>query len=489
PAPNVSQRGGQSAAVTLLDMMLTYFWRNEDKNKRSDIYDSLMLKNASSQSTDHRTKNTAERRFRKHVYDVLSKTFPWVLTVNNVRVCVSDQRSVLPVEILLPRRGAYSNANAEYAFVGRVLYDQYKSVVDPHGHVAYLVSNHSNLVETYPMFWSYVFLEKVPAYCDYVADSWSDERGIFSADTYYSGWLNADAIVMLAKSITNLPFGNKSEEASLGVRAMYNFEMLSSAYDGDYLFTAAVLRNTYKFAYDNCLYVPRGVPSAEIAAISKREVLLGVRNATVADVVSDVNNIEIEDRRHRKVTSGGVGCLNSGGRPRENVATKISQSVESVVKTMLPRVCESIGMPSVIVNALVSTSRLQLLDLVRMIDSVLFQHSDWEERIERGLKNIPSLMNNVTRTPLVSFHPSKSVYTQVVGDTTVELPGFENSIVLSTYVDPETNKRLCPLKFLLHEPFLYFNKGSGRYFSHSSGEHPMPFTQIEGLRILYHLLC
>lgn len=280
------------------------------------------------------------------------------------------------------------------------------------------------------------------------------------------------------------------DQATLGVRAMYNFEMLSSAYDGDYLFTAAVLRNAYKFAYDNCLYVPRGVPSAEIAAVPKREVLLSVRNATVGDVVVDVNNIDKEETKRRTSSSGGVGCLVlATGRPQENVTTKIAQSVEATVKSMIPRMAESIGVPSAIVNALVSTSQVQLLDIVRMIDNVLFQHSNWEQRIERGLRNIPSIMNNVTRTPLISFRPSKAVYTHVSENSVLELPGFDNSIVLSTYVDAETNKRLCPLKYLLKEPFLFLNKGSGRYFSHSSGNHPMPFTQMEGLRILFYLLC
>lgn len=500
PLTTPDQRNVASNATIVYDMMLAYFWKNTDKNKRSDIYDSLTLRNAVTSASDHRA--GSERLFRKHVYEVLGRTFPWILSVDNVRVCVSDQRSVLPIEILIPRRAAYTNESADLAFVGRVLYDQYKSVIDPYDHVTYLVRNHPKLVERYPMFWSYVFLKNVPAYNDYVEGDWSDEKTIFSSQTYQAGWLNADAITMLASTVTNLPFGGTGgvgeEPVALGVRAMYNLELFSSAYNGDYLFTAAAIRNAYKFAYDSCLYVPRGVATAELRSLKKREVLLGVRQPTISDVVNDINNVKtssvmvyldgtVRKKRGGGIASGGVGCLKASGL-QEDVVEKIVESVESTVKTILPRLCETIGIPSVIANAMTATKKIRLLDVLRTVDNVLFQHSDWEERINRGLAAIPSLINNITNEPIVSFVPSKTAYTHVPTGSTLELPGFDNSIVLSTHLDPETNKRFCPLKFILQEPFLYLNKGSGRYFTHSSGGHPMPFTQVEGLRILYHFL-
>ncbi|KAM7290807.1 hypothetical protein ISCGN_027396 [Ixodes scapularis] len=319
--------------------------------------------------------------------------------------------------------------------------------------------------------------------------------------TYQAGWLNADAITMLASTVTNLPFGGTGgvgeEPVALGVRAMYNLELFSSAYNEDYLFTAAAIRNAYKFAYDSCLYVPCGVATAELRSLKKREVLLGVRQPTISNVVNDINNVKTSSvmvyldgtvrKRGGGIASGGVGCLKASGL-QEDVVEKIAESVESTVKTILPRLCEMIGIPSVIANAMTATKKIRLLDVLRTVDNVLFQHSDWEERINRGLAAIPSLINNITNEPIVSFVPSKMAYTHVPTGSTLELPGFDNSIVLSTHLDPETNKCFCPLKFILQEPFLYLNKGSGRYFTHSSGGHPMPFTQVEGLRILYHFL-
>lgn len=83
PSPNQSHRSGVAMATTLVDMMLSFFWKNIDKNKRSDIYDALTLKYIRREtSSEHRMKG--ERRFRKYVFDLVSKTFPWVINVENI---------------------------------------------------------------------------------------------------------------------------------------------------------------------------------------------------------------------------------------------------------------------------------------------------------------------------------------------------------------------------------------------------------------------
>lgn len=468
PSPNQSHRSGVAMATTLVDMMLSFFWKNIDKNKRSDIYDALTLKYIRREtSSEHRMKG--ERRFRKYVFDLVSKTFPWVINVENIRMCVSDQRSILPIEIMIPRRAAYSTTTTEMAYVGRVLFDNYKSVVDPHGHIAYIVSRHPKISEEYPMFWSYVFLHKIPAYSDCIDGSWSDELSLFSTSIYLSGWLNSDAIAMLANGV-DFSFKQHRDDVTMGVKAMYNFQLLSASYNDDYLFTAAVLRNAYKFAYTSCLYVPRSITSVELRSLHKREVLFGVRSATVSDVIQDVNNLPEELARKRE----------------NSLPTKIRNSIECAVKATIPHMCESINIPSVITNALVSACNTPLLQIIREINVAFFQHRDWEERINRKLKSIPSLMNNISQIPLIIFKPNKSSYTPVNGDVVIELPGFDQSITLTTYIDNDTRKRMCPLKYILQEPFIFLNKGSGKYFLHSSDGHPMPLTQVEGLRILYH---
>ncbi|CAN8026476.1 unnamed protein product, partial [Ixodes persulcatus] len=178
---------------------------------------------------------------------------------------------------------------------------------------------------------------------------------------------------------------------------MYNLELFSSVYNGDYLFTAAAIRNAYKFAYDSCLYVPRGVATAELRALKKREVLLGVRQPSISDVVNDINNVKTssvvvyldgtvrKQRGSSSSASGGVGCL-KGSKMQEDVVERIAESVESTVKSILPRLCETIGIPNVIANAMTATKKIRVLDVIRTVDNVLFQHSDWEERINRAVE-------------------------------------------------------------------------------------------------------